>query len=130
MKNTTLFCNGAIWKMDRITVAENVEVKGISYQNPKLIAKFMGGSNKRLKIHWDFDNEWDSNAIQVNGKWIDVDGQRHEGKLGYVPKELSEEIVKIYGDEIPLRARLKNIIDPGYPDPKILFDIETENLLP
>ena len=121
-------CTGLIVKSRRELLAEDIEVRGISYEfRDQTANKFMKGNNQEVRVFWDSDNEWDPNAIQVNGRWVDEDGQSHEGKLGYVPKEIAEEIIEEYGDGMTLNAKLKRVIDPGFPLPKIFIDLELEN---
>lgn len=111
--------------MNEAAIKEDVNVMGTRYH--KRAADFAGRNDRQVYLKWETDNEWDHNAIQVMGTWTDSSGKRFEGQLGYVPKELAEEIANAYGDSIPLGATIKNIHDPGYPVPEIRIDIRLED---
>ncbi|MCM3572515.1 HIRAN domain-containing protein [Mesobacillus subterraneus] len=88
--------------------AEFVPVVGISMNNRTETAiEFIKGTDRRIELQKEPDNEYDKNAIVVVGHWVS-DGESKSGKLGYLPKEIAAKLAKL--DE--LRATLKVMYTP------------------
>lgn len=88
--------------------AEFVPVVGITKDNRLNTAvKFIKGIDRRIELQKEPENEYDQNAIAVNGHWVS-DGVSNSGKLGYLPREVAAKLSKI--DE--LRATLKVMYTP------------------
>ena len=82
--------------------ADRLPVAGIQFRKIEAL-KFANGNNQELKLQRETDNEHDPNAIRLIG----VAGL-HEYFIGYLPKELSEQIV-LTGLFDAVKARLARI---------------------
>jgi hypothetical protein len=89
-------------------------VAGISLDSYRQAAvAFLQGSRRHLLLRWEGDNPADCNAIQVVGVWQDRCGQKGQGVLGYVPRQVAAKVVAELGPGVPLAATLLVFFAPG-----------------
>jgi hypothetical protein len=75
---------------DHQIFASNMLVAGISFQKEDAI-QFANGTNQTLKLERKLNNQHDKNAIKVIGL-----ASSSQYFLGYVPKEISEQIIETH----------------------------------
>lgn len=97
-----------------VLLAESVMVAGISLESYRQAAvAFLQGSRRHLLLRWEGDNPVDRNAIQVVGVWRDRCGQKGQGALGYVPRQVAAKVAAKLGPGAPLAATLLVFFAPG-----------------
>lgn len=70
-----------------------VAVAGISYEPTCTHATaLIAGKDRRLVLERDADNAYDSHAVKVIGHWTDSKGREGCGQVGWVPKDIAQEI--------------------------------------
>lgn len=96
-------------------LAEEVAmVAGISLESYRQAAvAFMQGRRRRLLLRREGDNPADRNAIQVVGVWRDRCGQKGQGALGYVPRQVAARVAAELEPGAPLAATLILFFAPG-----------------
>jgi tetratricopeptide (TPR) repeat protein len=88
--------------------AEFVSVAGITMNGREQIAiEFLKGTERKIELQREPDNQYDKNAIAVHGHWSSGNESK-SGKLGYLPREVAVKLSTI--DE--LRATLKLMYTP------------------
>jgi len=75
-------------------VKEYVKVAGISQPDTtKNAIAFICGSQRSVNMKKEPDNPIDPKAIKINGSWK-ANNKNFSGKLGYLPAEITEELMK------------------------------------
>jgi hypothetical protein len=114
-----------------IRLAKNCMVVGISQSEPHENAKaMMKGKRRSLRLERDPTNKYDSNAIKVIGHWQDRAETEHQGRIGYVPRDIAAKIAtRAAGRE--LYAAIELLI-PSRPfkSPGVRMDIWTHRKEP
>ncbi|MGO9019193.1 MAG: HIRAN domain-containing protein [Syntrophobacteraceae bacterium] len=74
---------------------KDVSVAGISQANVRTnVLSFIAGTERSLALVRDPQNKFDKNAIKVIGNWKTKSGGTNSGQLGWVPREIAEEIAE------------------------------------
>ena len=84
-----------------------VKVAGLS--RPEYSGAVLGlftGANRRLRLQREPRNEYDKNAIEVIGLW----GTSKSGKIGYIPRDIAEELAPLMDNGETVVATIDKII--------------------
>jgi hypothetical protein len=85
----------------------------------------MEGARGFLRLERDPENEYDSNAIKVISHWQDSTGTWHQGRIGWVPRNVAAKIAA-RAPERQLYAAIELLIPPrAFKSPGIRMDIWT-----
>lgn len=80
-------------------------------QRMKNLAELTKSPVRRVYLERDPTNPFDANAIKVIAKWWDTNADELTGELGYLSKDVANQIVRIY-PQGPLCARILSLLLP------------------
>jgi hypothetical protein len=85
----------------------DVPVAGVSFGESRVIAlNFILGRDRSLRRVKASPNPLDPNVFKVTCLWISGFVNRHEGQIGWVPKELAARLAKMDGGKLHATLRI------------------------